>query len=228
MNDNELQLLRDFRSHTPAPDAETTRLIYALATRASERGGRRAVGKKRRQRTLALRVALVGAAAVAVATLLTLGLPGARPDGRERLRRGPERGGHGDRRIGAGVRHGRRAHHPPRRALGRLHGPLARRRRQRLRDSSLRGFKTPGSELPRRGRGGPSTAATRATGVGRARQPRGHRSRQRHDTRRGPRGDPRGRLRRHPAPDHRRHVRASPPVRARAAPPSTAAPWRPG
>lgn len=78
MSDNELQLVRDFRSDTAAPDAETMRRIYALATatRAEERGGRRTVGQGRRQRTLAFRAALVGAAAVVVATLVTLGSPG--------------------------------------------------------------------------------------------------------------------------------------------------------
>ena len=81
MSDNELQLVRDFRSDTAAPDAETMRRIYALATatRAEERGGRRTVGQGRRQRTLAFRAALVGAAAVAVATLVTLGSPGGGP-----------------------------------------------------------------------------------------------------------------------------------------------------
>ena len=81
MSDNELQLVRDFRSDTAAPDAETMRRIYALATatRAEERGGRRTVGQGRRQRTLAFRAALVGAAAVVVATLVTLGSPGGGP-----------------------------------------------------------------------------------------------------------------------------------------------------
>jgi hypothetical protein len=81
MNEHELKLLRDFRRDTPAPDAETMRRIYALATatRAKERAGRRAVGPGRRQRTLALRAALVGAAAVAVAALVTLGSPGRGP-----------------------------------------------------------------------------------------------------------------------------------------------------
>jgi hypothetical protein len=81
MTENELQLLRDFRSDTPAPDAETARRIYALATatRAEERGGRRRVGQARRRRTLVLRAALVGAVAAAVAALVTLGSPGGGP-----------------------------------------------------------------------------------------------------------------------------------------------------
>ena len=81
MSDNDLQLLHDFRRDTPAPDAETMRRIYALATaaRARELGGLRAVGQGRRRRTLALRAALVGAAAVAVVALVTLGSPGGGP-----------------------------------------------------------------------------------------------------------------------------------------------------
>ena len=81
MSDNELQLLHDFRSDTPAPDAETMRRIYALVTaaRAREFGGLRTVGQGRRRRTLALRAALVGAAAVAVVALVTLGSPGGGP-----------------------------------------------------------------------------------------------------------------------------------------------------
>jgi hypothetical protein len=77
MSDNELQLLRDFRSDTPGPNAETTRRIFALATatRAWERGERHPAGRSR-QRTVAVRTALVGAAAVAFAALVTLGSPG--------------------------------------------------------------------------------------------------------------------------------------------------------
>jgi hypothetical protein len=81
MSEEELQLLRDFRSDTPEPDDETTRRIYALATatRARERGRRRSVGRSRRQHTVVFRAALVGAAAVAVAVVVTLGPPGGGP-----------------------------------------------------------------------------------------------------------------------------------------------------
>jgi hypothetical protein len=72
MSENELQLLRDFRSGTPEPDAETQGRIYALATGvpARDHGARR---------TAALRAALVAAAAVAVGALVTLASPGGGP-----------------------------------------------------------------------------------------------------------------------------------------------------
>jgi hypothetical protein len=72
MSENELQLLRDFRSDTPAPDAETEGRIYALATAMP-------IGQRRRRRTLVLRTALVGAAAAVVAALVTIGSPGRGP-----------------------------------------------------------------------------------------------------------------------------------------------------
>jgi hypothetical protein len=86
MSEYELQLLRDFRSDTPAPDAETERRVYALATatQARELGGRRMPSQSRRRRTLALRAALVGAAAAAVAALVTIGSPGRGPAAVER------------------------------------------------------------------------------------------------------------------------------------------------
>jgi hypothetical protein len=72
MSDDDLQLLRDFRRDTPAPDVETAHRVYAQATGA--RGGER-----RLRRTLALRAALAGAVAVGVAALVTLGSPGGGP-----------------------------------------------------------------------------------------------------------------------------------------------------
>jgi hypothetical protein len=80
MSEIELELLRNFRSDTPAPDAETERRIYALvtATRAGELGGRRSP-QSRRRRTLVVRAGLVGAAAAAAAALVTIGSPGRGP-----------------------------------------------------------------------------------------------------------------------------------------------------
>jgi hypothetical protein len=74
----ELQLLREFRSDTPAPDAETMDRIYALvtATRARGRGRGRAVVHHGRQRAVARRGAFAGAVAVAAAALVTLASAG--------------------------------------------------------------------------------------------------------------------------------------------------------
>jgi hypothetical protein len=81
MSENELALLRAFRSDTPTPDAETARRIYTIvtATPVEERGVQRTVDQHRWRRTLPLRASLVGAAAIAVATLVTLGSPGGSP-----------------------------------------------------------------------------------------------------------------------------------------------------
>jgi hypothetical protein len=73
MSQDLLQVLLDFRRETPAPDAETTRRIYALATTTGTEPSRsRSVVQGRWRRSLALRAALVGAGAAAVAVLVTL------------------------------------------------------------------------------------------------------------------------------------------------------------
>jgi hypothetical protein len=80
MSHDDLQVLLDFRGDTPAPDAETTRRVYALATAAaSERSRSRDVVPGRRRRSLALRAMLVGSGAAAVALLVTLGSPNGGP-----------------------------------------------------------------------------------------------------------------------------------------------------
>lgn len=66
MSTDELQVLRDFRSDTPHPDAATRRRIYQAATR----------GAVSRRRRIGSRVAALGAAAGAAALTALVLLPG--------------------------------------------------------------------------------------------------------------------------------------------------------
>jgi hypothetical protein len=73
MSHDDLQLLRDFRAETPEPDAETAGRIYRLATVTSPR--------RRRRRRRPLRLAVAGAAVVAIALGVLSTLPGDEPSG---------------------------------------------------------------------------------------------------------------------------------------------------